>query len=556
MLTILKWFAGAMFLDAWAFPGNINSYIEVVHIPTGVATYTPCKLMSYHAYVCALTISVTAHILRTMGTPCDWQILKQKVSERGEHLLDTSQWSDCKFIVGTEPHQKIFGGHKLFLAMSSPVFEAMFYGGMAEKNDPISILDVQPDAFKALLEYIYTDSINLQSFDQACELCYVAKKYMLPHLVKECTDYLWRDLFPKNACRAYEFAKLFEEPSLMEKCLQLANALVVLNSTAEDGEIEIICSKTEAVLSDPSFEEAELSTVITILDQEALSISSELVLFEALQRWANKECARKGLPLNDDKSLRSVCGSALEKIRFLTLNPSQFAEGPALSPLLTQSESFAVLMNISSGGARVPLPEGFSTWTQPRQEPDRFSNHPVPPLAPEPYRQGQKYYCMRKVSQKPAILNTSILDCSVTFTVDRNVCVFGVQVPTQVPSQPLPENPELNSYPMTQAPQGTNSYTELLYAHLLDSDGSRLTYTHFTSRVAYSELIEISFNRPVFIQRNKVYRVGVVLNKMGWYPMASCSQSVNCEPVFFSFCVGQPNESVRDGLIRSIGFSY
>nr|CAD7196800.1 unnamed protein product [Timema douglasi] len=266
----------------------------------------------------------------------------------------------------------------------------------------------------------------------------------------------------------------------------------------------IICSKTEAVLSDPSFEEAELSTIITILEQEALSVSSELVLFEALQRWANKECARKGLPLNDDKSLRSVCGSALEKIRFLTLNPSQFAEGPALSPLLTQSESFAVLMNISSGGARVPLPEGFSSWTQPRQEPDRFSNHPVLPLAPEPYRQGQKYYCMRKVSQKPAILNTSILDCSVTFTVDRNVCVFGVQVPTQVPSQPLPENPELNSYPMTQAPQGTNSYTELLYAHLLDSDGSRLTYTHFTSRVAYSELIEISFNRPVFIQRNKV----------------------------------------------------
>jgi hypothetical protein len=37
--------------------------------------------------------------------------------------------------------------------MSSPVFEAMFFGGMAEKNDPIPILDVQPDAFKALLEY-------------------------------------------------------------------------------------------------------------------------------------------------------------------------------------------------------------------------------------------------------------------------------------------------------------------------------------------------------------------------------------------------------------------
>lgn len=44
-------------------------------------------------------------------------------------------------------------GHRLILAMSSPVFEAMFYGGMAEKSDkPIEILDVQPEAFKALLQ--------------------------------------------------------------------------------------------------------------------------------------------------------------------------------------------------------------------------------------------------------------------------------------------------------------------------------------------------------------------------------------------------------------------
>lgn len=73
-----------------------------------------------------------------------------------------------------------------------------------------------------IYRYIYTDAINLTSFDQACELCYGAKKYMLPHLVEECTKYLWSDLYPKNACRAYEFAKLFEEPILMEKCLTVS----------------------------------------------------------------------------------------------------------------------------------------------------------------------------------------------------------------------------------------------------------------------------------------------------------------------------------------------
>lgn len=73
-----------------------------------------------------------------------------------------------------------------------------------------------------IFRYIYTDKINLTSFDQACELCYGAKKYMLPHLVEECTKYLWSDLYPKNACRAYEFAKLFEEPMLMDKCIRVS----------------------------------------------------------------------------------------------------------------------------------------------------------------------------------------------------------------------------------------------------------------------------------------------------------------------------------------------
>lgn len=73
----------------------------------------------------------------------------------------------------------MLAGHKLILAMASPVFEAMFFGGLPEKNDPIEILDVQPDAFKALLEYIYTDKININTVDKAFELCYAAKKYMV-----------------------------------------------------------------------------------------------------------------------------------------------------------------------------------------------------------------------------------------------------------------------------------------------------------------------------------------------------------------------------------------
>lgn len=491
--------------------------------------------------------------------PCDWQTARKKVKERGQYLLDSGIWSDCRFIVGTEPHQQVFEGHKLFLAMSSPVFEAMFYGGMAEK-DPIAILDVQPDAFRALLEYIYTDRINLTSFDQACELCYGAKKYMLPHLVEECTKYLWSDLYPKNACRAYEFAKLFEEPILMEKCLN------------------IISNQTQEVLSESSFDDCELTTILTVFDQDVLNIQSELELFTAMTRYANRYNQTAGAKVPRLDGIANVCHEpnardpklrdAIMKIRFLTLTPQEFAEGPAASNLLTESEKFAILMNISSPSTTVPMPGGFSTSRvqrlhnrNPRQYETLYAGSSSMDTSRTSmikfYNQrgnisdfteeggtevSKKLYCTRVPLCLTDCMNTSVLDCAVTFTCDRNVCIFGIQVPAQ------------DSIDSDER-QHNISYTELLYAHLLDADGSRLTYTHFTSRVTCRSLIDISFNRPIYIQRNKVYKVGVVLHKTGLYPVGSYPSQSMCNGVVFTFGQGQTGDSVRDGLIRSIIFS-
>lgn len=480
-----------------------------------------------------------------MGSPgvrCDWQIDKKKMKERTKHLLETEQWSDCSFIVGTESNQKVFNVHKLFLAMSSPVFEAMFFGGMPERNDPISISDVQPDSFKALLDYIYTDKVDLLTFDQACELCYAAKKYMLPDLVDKCTNYLYNNLLPRNACKAYEFAKLFEEPVILEKSL------------------EIILNETESVLTDPSFEDIELGTLLVILEKQTLNISSERDLFNAVFRWANKECSRKGIS-EDSTNLRSVIGAALEKIHFLTLTPLQFAEGPAHAPLLTRDEKYAILMNISAPGSDFPMPDGFSKVVEPRQRyriPAPLET--MPTGSGDTHREGHKYFCIRSVTPQAPCLNTGILDCCLTFTVDRNICVLGIQVPTQVQSDVHPfnnpgyfANNQNNSAPTSQ---NSNSYTELLYAHLLDADGSRLTYTHYTSRVWYSQLVEINFNRPVYIQRNKMYKIVVVLNKQGWYPLGSATQRMGCDAVHFSFGIGSNSESARESLVRSIVFTY
>lgn len=494
--------------------------------------------------------------------------------------------------------------------MASPVFETMFFGSFNQKDDPILISDVQSDAFKALLEYMYTDKININNVDKAFDLCYAAKKYMLPFVVDQCTKYLWSDLCPKNACRAYEFAKLFEEPSLQEKCLQ------------------IICTKTMDVIGDPSFEEVELSTIITILDQDALNVDNELNLFFAINRFAEKHGLRhdnlensdpnpneesdqsddpepinleagpsnrpdpppQAVPQQQQQRVQEIptIRDAVKKIRFLTLTPQQFAEGPARTNLMSQAEAFAILMNISTPNSVYPMPDGFTLNKNSRvynvygdsrspspailPGPSQCQAIAVAPPAPAPngehcqampqiplpaespnffhiFRERRsseerRYYCIRTIQQIKESYNRSVLESSFTFSVDRNVSILGLTIFTQIRALP---NAVENRNP--------DRYSEILYAHLLDSHGSRLTYTHSNQRVPYDSDSEILFDRPMFIQSNKVYKVGVVFNKIGFYQEHAVHSTFRTSNITFTFNTGSPTDTTREGLIRGIIYS-
>lgn len=294
---------------------------------------------------------------------------------------------------------------------------------------------------------------------------------------------------------------------------------------------------------------------------------------------------------------------ALKKIRFLLMTPKQFAENVPNTNLLTTAECFAILMNISSTDVH-PMPDGFSTSTECRtisqtaihtnsnnplnyfheNSLEGHSSFPMPsssthvymPIANPAmnnfhvrtrnstnsrYREQQapflgrgdpevtetrRFYCVRPIREQIDYFNTSVSDCSLTFTVDRNICITGIQVSTQVLGEQSMQSGNL-----------PERYSELLYAHLLDSFGTRLTYTHCTSNVRFDSLLEISFDHPVQIHRDRFYKIGVAFNKVGWYPMCTCVPSVTCEGVCFDFRVeGSNGESLRDGLIRSIVFTY
>ncbi|GIY30152.1 hypothetical protein CDAR_367321, partial [Caerostris darwini] len=52
---------------------------------------------------------------------------------------------------GPSSASKKYVGHRVLLAMTSPVFEAMFYGDMADKSKVIRITDLAPIGFENLL---------------------------------------------------------------------------------------------------------------------------------------------------------------------------------------------------------------------------------------------------------------------------------------------------------------------------------------------------------------------------------------------------------------------
>ena len=49
-----------------------------------------------------------------------------------------------------------FGAHRVLLAGISPVFRRMFFGPMAETKEEMEVKDTSPEAFRAMINYIYT----------------------------------------------------------------------------------------------------------------------------------------------------------------------------------------------------------------------------------------------------------------------------------------------------------------------------------------------------------------------------------------------------------------
>ena len=308
---------------------------------------------------------------------------------RTSNLLQNKSFTDVTFIVGPASHSKKYVGHRVLLAMTSPVFEAMFYGDLSagdKGNKVIRIPDLAPIGFENLLRYAYTDSLNLNSVEDAMLTAYAAKKYLLPHLLKECTAFVEKHVSATSACSVLEFASLLHSSNLLFQALQSLDR------------------NTYQVLGHKSLNGVQSSTLALLSSRRYLNIYSEASLISACISWAGSEARRRGLDSSDFSVLRFLLEEAgvFRHLRFLALTPEELSrvitsstgiskdvvtsqltirssedgglitgQGGTSNQLLSLTEQVSLFMNMAIPGIRV-LPKGISNDSRPRAPPPDY----------------------------------------------------------------------------------------------------------------------------------------------------------------------------------------
>ncbi|KAK8962678.1 BTB/POZ and MATH domain-containing protein 4 [Platanthera guangdongensis] len=166
-------------------------------------------------------------------------------SDMGLHfgmLLEKQEGSDVIFDVAGE---KIHA-HKLVLAARSPVFRTMFFGGVDETMDEIIVTDFEPRVFKAMLHFIYRDTLDdddvpvgsgspgISVADTlAAKLLAAADKYGLGRLRLMCESYLCKDISVNSVASTLALAERFHALELKAACLRFAaeNLSAVMRSS-------------------------------------------------------------------------------------------------------------------------------------------------------------------------------------------------------------------------------------------------------------------------------------------------------------------------------------
>ena len=415
----------------------------------------------------------------------NWQTTRPSIRERNAFMFNNDLFSDVKFVVHRSDREseskQVIPAHKFVLSISSPVFEAMFYGELAETTDTIELPDCEYDSLLELFRYMYSDEANLNG-SNVMGVMYLAKKYIVPSLADKCAEYLQDNLDPSNVFSILPPAQKFEEKNLVEQCW------------------EVIDEQTEEAVNSDVFATIERSLLEAVVVRDSLTIE-EIELFKAVDLWATRECERQGLAAVGGTKRRILEEKVIKGIRFPTMKKEDFTSVVLECEILTPKEIVSIVEYLNS---IVKPPVGFPETKRPGSFREihrcrRFRSSSAT---------GWFY---RSYSDKRDAINFSIDSEDIVL---HGVCLFGNENSTYSVGLDL-TNPEGTA--VVASKTGTFS------SELLQSDQS--SYYGF----------KVLFDKKIILNKNTKYSVrALIVGSPSLYGF-NCVSSVQCSGVTFTF---------------------
>ncbi|XP_055383119.1 BTB/POZ domain-containing protein 9 [Condylostylus longicornis] len=190
--------------------------------------------------------------------------LTEQFSAQMAQLCMSDHCSDVTFLV---EGQKL-PAHRVILAARSEYFRALLYGGLSESNQAEIALKIPLEAFKVLLQYIYSGRMSLTKMKEETVLdtLGLANEYGFTELEVAVSEHLRQILSLDNICAILDAARLYNLEALTNVC----------HTFMDRNAAEILTHESFKYLSKESLEE--------ILRRDSF-FAPEVQIFVAVNEW-------------------------------------------------------------------------------------------------------------------------------------------------------------------------------------------------------------------------------------------------------------------------------
>ncbi|XP_029802396.1 BTB/POZ domain-containing protein 19 isoform X2 [Suricata suricatta] len=206
--------------------------------------------------------------------------------------------SDVCFVVGQE-RQEVFA-HRCLLACRCNFFQRLLGPKLGpEMPSPVVLSTVPAEAFLAVLEFLYTNSVRLHRHS-VLEVLTTAVEYGLEELRELCLEFVVKVLDVELVCEALQVAVTFGLGPLQERCIAFIEA------------------HSQEALRTRGFLELSAPALLSLLRSDKLRVDeAELVL--AARSWARVGAAVLERPVAE------VAAPVVRELRLALLAPAELS---------------------------------------------------------------------------------------------------------------------------------------------------------------------------------------------------------------------------------------